>query len=186
MQNASRSEIVVLRVRRGPRMGARLFFQRVPAGPACGESLFLGPANRSRLYRWVKTPSVPRFRAEGAACLTDTRFSIAPSGEWPPGGPSLKSRQSLKPLIKASALISSTRDSLAPQYSPDGKRVAFMSIRSGSEEIWICDSDGANLIQLTSLGGPSVTTPRWSPDGTKIAFDSTAAGEYDIWVVGAN
>jgi Tol biopolymer transport system component len=61
-----------------------------------------------------------------------------------------------------------------------------MSIRSGSEEIWICDSDGANVIQLTSLGGPSVTTPRWSPDGTKIAFDSTAAGEYDIWVVGAN
>ena len=41
-------------------------------------------------------------------------------------------------------------------------------------------------MQLTSFGGPDVTTPRWSPDGGRIAFDSNAAGEFDIYVVGAN
>jgi Tol biopolymer transport system component len=103
-----------------------------------------------------------------------------------PASPSLRAVQSLKPLNRAIPLISSTRNSLAPQYSPDSKRVAFMSARSGGEEIWMCDSDGANAIQLTSFGGPSVTTPRWSPDGRRIAFDSTAEGQFDIWVVGAN
>jgi Tol biopolymer transport system component len=82
--------------------------------------------------------------------------------------------------------ISSTRDSSAPQYSPDGKRIAFMSDRTGSLEIWVCDSDGSHAVQLTSFGGPDVTTPRWSPDGKRIAFDSSAAGQFDIWTVNAD
>src|ERR1700737_4418539 len=61
-----------------------------------------------------------------------------------------------------------------------------MSDRSGNLEIWVCDSDGSNALQLTSFGGPQATTPRWSPDGGRIAFDSDAEGEYDIWVIGAN
>ena len=84
------------------------------------------------------------------------------------------------------SLISSTRNDSAPQYSGDGKKVAFASERSGNEEIWLCDNDGSNARQLTSFGGPEVTTPRWSPDSSRVAFDSTAAGEYDIWVIGAD
>ena len=60
-----------------------------------------------------------------------------------------------------------------------------MSARSGHPEIWMCDENGSNAVQLTFFGGPEVTTPRWSPDGERIAFDSNAAGEYDIWVVAA-
>jgi eukaryotic-like serine/threonine-protein kinase len=91
-----------------------------------------------------------------------------------------------RPANRASPVISSTRNDNGPQFSPDGKKIAFMSDRSGSPEIWVCDSDGSNALQLTSFGGPQVTTPRWAPDGTRVAFDSNAAGEYDIWVVGAN
>jgi Tol biopolymer transport system component len=83
-------------------------------------------------------------------------------------------------------LISSSRDDSSPQYSPDGKKIAFVSARSGRPEIWVCSSDGSNAVQLTSFGGPFVTTPRWSPDGERIAFDSNAAGEFDIYVVGAD
>jgi Tol biopolymer transport system component len=61
-----------------------------------------------------------------------------------------------------------------------------VSQRSGHIEIWLCDSDGSNAIQLTSFGGPWVTTPRWSPNGERIAFDSNAAGQFDVYVVGAN
>jgi Tol biopolymer transport system component/predicted Ser/Thr protein kinase len=92
----------------------------------------------------------------------------------------------IKPGSSGAPFIPSTRDDDMPQFSPDGKRIAFGSYRSGNQEIWVCDSDGSNSIQLTSFRGPSVTTPRWSPDGRYIAFDSDAEGEYDIWVISAN
>ncbi len=82
-------------------------------------------------------------------------------------------------------LISSTRRETSPQFSPDGKKIAFGSDRSGSYEIWVCDSEGLNPMPLTSFGGPHSGTPRWSPDGRRIAFDSTKEGSRDIYVVSA-
>lgn len=83
-------------------------------------------------------------------------------------------------------LISSTREESAPQYSPDGRQIAFASDRTGAEEIWVAEGDGQNARQLTSFGGPSVGSPRWSPDGNWIAFDSTAGGRAAIYVVAAS
>ena len=82
-------------------------------------------------------------------------------------------------------LISSTRQDYGPQYSPDGKKIAFTSGRSGSNEIWVCDVDGMNPVQLTTFGGPDVGSPRWSPDSRQIAFDSIAEGNRDVFVVSA-
>jgi Tol biopolymer transport system component len=82
--------------------------------------------------------------------------------------------------------ISTTQIDTSPQFSPDGKKIAFASNRSGSFEIWVCDSDGSNAMKLTSFGGPSVTTPRWSPDGERLTFDSTAEGQFDIYTIEAN
>ena len=39
-------------------------------------------------------------------------------------------------------------------------------------EVWTCDAEGANCLQLTSFGGPQTGTPRWSPDGRWLVFDS--------------
>ncbi|MCX6618925.1 MAG: protein kinase [Acidobacteria bacterium] len=80
-------------------------------------------------------------------------------------------------------LIASTQSEYQPQFSPDGKRVVFSSNRSGSSEVWVCDSEGLNAVQLTSFGGPHVGSPRWSPDDRWIAFDSTKEGHRDIYVV---
>jgi Tol biopolymer transport system component len=79
-------------------------------------------------------------------------------------------------------LIASTRQDYRPRYSPDGKRIAFNSDRSGASEIWVCDADGLNATQLTEIGNSS-GSPRWSYDGRKIAFDSVAGGSYQIFVV---
>ena len=79
--------------------------------------------------------------------------------------------------------IATTRQDAWPQISPDGTQVVFQSYRSGSSEIWVCDSDGSNAIKLTSFGGPRTIAPRWSPDGRRIAFSSVAAGNNDIYTI---
>jgi Tol biopolymer transport system component/predicted Ser/Thr protein kinase len=83
-------------------------------------------------------------------------------------------------------IVASTREDSAPEISPDGKRLAFASDRSGSYEIYLSGVDGSNPVQLTSVKASSDTgTPRWSPDGKLIAFDSRLEGHADIFVVSA-
>ena len=82
--------------------------------------------------------------------------------------------------------IGSTYDSRHPQYSPDGRRIAFQSNRSGNMEIWTCEADGSSCLQLTSFGGPSCGTPRWSPDSRWIALDAVVRGRLDVYVIPAD
>jgi Tol biopolymer transport system component len=70
-----------------------------------------------------------------------------------------------------------------PQYSPDGRKVAFESQNSGNPEVWTCDAEGTNCQQLTSSQGPLCSTPRWSPDGRWIAFDWRVEGKAQIYVI---
>jgi Tol biopolymer transport system component len=83
-------------------------------------------------------------------------------------------------------LISSIRLDQNPEYSPDGKRIVFNSHRSGAEEVWVSDADGANPIQLTHAGGPMVGNPRWSPDGQTFVMHTLLGGKRGIDLVGAN
>jgi DNA-binding winged helix-turn-helix (wHTH) protein len=69
----------------------------------------------------------------------------------------------------------------APQFSPDGKQIAFMSNRSGAWQIWLSDVDGSRPRQVSFT--ESAGTPRWSPDGSKIAFDAPSDGETRIFVM---
>jgi Tol biopolymer transport system component/predicted Ser/Thr protein kinase len=82
-------------------------------------------------------------------------------------------------------LIASTWMDNSPQYSPDAKKIAFASDRSGGFEIWVCSADGSSPVQLTFLSGHS-GTPRWSPDSRRIAFDSHVNGNADIYVIDAD
>ena len=86
--------------------------------------------------------------------------------------------------VLARSPLSSTRLDATPQFSPDGRRVAFTTIRSGNPEVWVANSDGSNAFQLTSSRYSG--TPRWSPDGKRIVYDTqTADGLWDIQVIDA-
>jgi Tol biopolymer transport system component len=95
----------------------------------------------------------------------------------------LELRDSTHAAGEPTQLISSTRQQAAMAYSPDGSRIAFQSDRSGNWEIWTCDRNGSNAVQLTHFGSTLTGTPRWSPDGKQIAFDSHASGTSQIYVV---
>jgi Tol biopolymer transport system component len=72
-------------------------------------------------------------------------------------------------------VIASTRIETAPAWSPDGKKIAFVSNRSGYFEVWMCDADGSTPVRLTAFDGPSfmiVMSLHWSSDNERLIFSA--------------
>jgi len=84
------------------------------------------------------------------------------------------------------ALTSGSGRHLCPDYSADGKQIAFCSNVSGAWEIWTMKQNGTRQTQLTHFGAFAIF-PDFSPDGSRIAFSGFVGGpENDqIFVVNA-
>lgn len=83
----------------------------------------------------------------------------------------------------ASILVPSAKTyNLLPEFSPDGRKIAFQSERSGYAEVWMCDRDGSNPTQVTTLER-FAGSPHWSPDGHYLAFDYRPAQHSEIHVL---
>ena len=87
----------------------------------------------------------------------------------------------------ARPVLTSTFAETEARLSPDGRRIAFCSARSGDQnEIWIADANGGSAQQLTRGPGSSQGSPSWSPDGRRLAFDSLGADfQWHIWIIDA-
>ncbi len=85
---------------------------------------------------------------------------------------------------RVARLIESTRQDGSPQPSPDGRRIAFVSARSGIYQVWVADSDGSHPTQWTQLGAEA-GMPRWSPDSRRLSVDARVEGNADIYVIDA-
>ncbi len=68
-----------------------------------------------------------------------------------------------------------------PSWSPDGKRIAFVSDRDGpfNPEIYVMDADGGNQQRLTNNPPGSDWFPSWSPDGKRIVFSARREGHFE-------
>jgi dipeptidyl aminopeptidase/acylaminoacyl peptidase len=77
-------------------------------------------------------------------------------------------------------LTASEKPIADPQWSPDGRRLAF----TRDDEIWIVESDGSRLTRVVAkpAGGHD---PRWSPDGRQLAFLSRRRGWTQVWLIDA-
>ncbi|MEM7353629.1 MAG: winged helix-turn-helix domain-containing protein, partial [Acidobacteriota bacterium] len=80
-------------------------------------------------------------------------------------------------------VVRSTAWDAAPTYSIARRRLAFVSTRSGSAEIWTSDPDGTSPRRLTRLEGPLAQHPRFSPDGSQLAYDVRIGDRSEIHLV---
>ena len=107
----------------------------------------------SRMGRRNSLPSqevqcCPQFRP---------RATNLPTALFPPTS-NIWRRDLLHPESPAVELIPSSRAQFDAQYSPDGKRIAFASARSGMQGVWISNDDGSNLVQISNP-----TLCEWQP-----------------------
>jgi Tol biopolymer transport system component len=72
-----------------------------------------------------------------------------------------------------------------PRYSPDGKKIAFVSDRGGSENVWISNLDGSNPKQLSQDEQSEFASPLWTPDGNYVIATRTTQfpiGAAELWM----
>ena len=80
-------------------------------------------------------------------------------------------------------VFSSFARETSPVWSPDGKKLLFISNHSGVPDVWHVDADGQNPVNLTQTGQPH-GEPSWSPDGKKILFTSQRDFNWEVYVMG--
>jgi TolB protein len=76
-------------------------------------------------------------------------------------------------------------DVQTPAWSPDGRKLAFVSERDGNAEIYVMNADGSEQENLTRQPATD-SHPSWSADGRRIAFVSRRDGNSEIYVMNAD
>lgn len=74
----------------------------------------------------------------------------------------------------------STRSEYLPAISPDGKRLAFVSTRSGEPQVWLREFDSGRAFPLTRLSKREPAFPQWAPDGSALLFVARSAGSSEL------
>jgi len=83
------------------------------------------------------------------------------------------------------ALVHGPGSTFSPAISPNGQKVAFIWNKGGSPNLYVCQSDGSNVQQL-SKNRDAESSPCWSPDGQTICFVSRERGPANLFIVSAS
>jgi Tol biopolymer transport system component len=97
---------------------------------------------------------------------------------WRISGPGSGMKKEPERVIRTNPLFADEQVSV----SPGGDKIAFMSTRSGTTEIWIASVDGSDPVRLTYLE-TYCEHPAWSPNGQSIAFDARDEAQKSIYIV---
>lgn len=112
------------------------------------------------------------------AVLSPTLTPLVQISETVPAEPST----TFTPEAATQPVAISSTASPVPQNTPTGGgrgQIAFVSDRNGNPQIWLMDSDGNGLEQLTNLPD-GACQPDWSPDGNQLVFISPCLKRQEI------
>ena len=119
----------------------------------------------------------------------DGEVSVDPKGQWLVFSSTRHSEHPNIYLQKVDGLsviqlTSEESDNAFPVFSPDGKKIAYCSTRSGNWDIYVMDVDGKNTVQVTNSPMQELH-PTFSPDGTRLAYCamSSRSGQWELWTV---
>ena len=79
-------------------------------------------------------------------------------------------------------VVNSTEPLLSPSWSPDGRKLAYVSFEGGNSGIWVQDIASGSRDKLTSFRGIN-GAPAFSPDGARMAMTLSKGGNPDIYVM---
>jgi TolB protein len=71
-----------------------------------------------------------------------------------------------------------------PAWSPDGAKIAYSSVRTGDNQVFVASATAGNPYRVTFTDGDAYM-PTWSPDSRTLAFVSNAGGRYTLWTIPA-
>jgi len=161
-----------------PSPAARLATATLTAGPAeteaavTSEPVAVASATPTPLPEPTATPS-PTPPVVVARSVPSIAYQSREQGEdtWYIHVMSSDGSDRVRLVVGQSAFLS------APTWSPDGSRIAFASDQSDNADIWVMDTDGGNLVNITNHEAKD-HSPAWSPDGDWIAFASVRDSLY--------
>jgi len=89
--------------------------------------------------------------------------------------------------LAVTQLTSDPSSDVHPEFSPNDRRVAFASDRSGNWDIWVMDISGGQPVQITNTPSDEIH-PSWSPDGRRLVYSSRPAqgGQWELWLSDAD
>jgi len=147
-----------------------------------GKSLFLSRTNEGVTNIWEYNLSVSGFRQVTFGAGPDLSPMPDPAGKGiyfvngKRTGALAVYRTSKKQYVDLT-----TEDATQPVLSPDGRRLAYVSLsRDGQQELWVSDIDGNNRVKLTT--GISLLTLAFSHDSSQFAFTDVEAGTRRVYL----
>lgn len=79
-------------------------------------------------------------------------------------------------------VVNSTEPLMSPSWSPDGRRLAYVSFEGGNSAVWIQDIASGSREKVTSFRGIN-GAPSFSPDGGRLALTLSKGGNPDVYVM---
>lgn len=176
------------RKRMGRSLGVALFLLAIIACPSPSRFLLWGQEPRPESKPEEKREELPIKPTETIEFVTDEgtwmSLDVSPDGQMIVFD--LLGDLYVLPITggEAKRIFGGMSFESQPKFSPDGKRIVFLSDRSGAENVWVANADGSDPRPVTKGRNQTFASPTWTPDGRYIVVSRSTdpIGTFSLWM----